>query len=177
MQKKDWIDAVLENLSRVEEDGAPAVEFLRTRRTPIGFFTKNAVTGPIWAAAGAVWAPNGGIYLNARHFPFETTSPADAGVLSLFVHEVKHLQQGPVTALSVYGELEAWQLGFRVFQRLTGQPHHPVIEKMMALPLNWDRDVLQQARLLMLEYAGKGYRADLLPLYPLHREIRYWLKA
>jgi hypothetical protein len=27
----------------------------------------------------------------------------------------------------------------------------------------------------MQAYAGKGYRADLLPLFPLHREIQYFL--
>jgi hypothetical protein len=170
MRKTDWIHAVLESLSRLDEYGAPSVEFLRIHRTPIGFLKQNAATG-------AIWTPNGGIYLNAKHYPFETTRPDDPGVLSLMVHEIQHLRQGPLTALSVYGELEAWQLGFRVYQRLTGQPHHPAIEKMMSLPLGWDRDVLKQARAFMLEYAGKGYRADLLPLYPLGKEIRYWLKV
>ena len=169
MKKTDWLNAVFENLSQLEEYGAPTVEFLRVHRTPVGFFKQNAATG-------AIWAVNGGIYLNSKHYQLEKIRPDDPGVLSLMVHEVKHLQQGPLTALSVYGEQEAWQLGFRVYQRLTGQPYHPVIEKIMSLPLGWDRDVLKQARAYMLEYAGKGYRADLLPLYPLGKELRYWLK-
>jgi 23S rRNA G2069 N7-methylase RlmK/C1962 C5-methylase RlmI len=28
---------------------------------------------------------------------------------------------------------------------------------------------------LMQSYAGKGYRVDLLPLFPLDKEIKYWL--
>jgi hypothetical protein len=52
---------------------------------------------------------------------------------------------------------------------------HPSIEKLLALPLSWDRAVLGQACRLMQEYAGKGYRADLLPYYPLGKEIRYRL--
>jgi hypothetical protein len=27
----------------------------------------------------------------------------------------------------------------------------------------------------MQAYAGKGYRVDLLPLFPIGREIRYWV--
>jgi hypothetical protein len=34
---------------------------------------------------------------------------------------------------------------------------------------------MKQAVTLMQADAGKGYRADLLPLYPLGREIKYWI--
>jgi hypothetical protein len=45
----------------------------------------------------------------------------------------------------------------------------------MTLPWNWDRDVLSRARALMQAYAGKRYRVDLLPLYPLPVEIKFRL--
>ena len=45
----------------------------------------------------------------------------------------------------------------------------------MALPLGYDRHVLREAACLMQAYAGKGYRVDLLPLFPLPREIKYWV--
>ena len=45
----------------------------------------------------------------------------------------------------------------------------------MTLPLEYDRDVLKKAATLMQAYAGKGYRIDLLPLYPLGRELKYRL--
>jgi len=35
--------------------------------------------------------------------------------------------------------------------------------------------VLKQAQGLMQDFAGKGYRSDLLPLYPIGKEIRYRL--
>jgi len=35
--------------------------------------------------------------------------------------------------------------------------------------------MLKKAANLMQDYAGKGYRVDLLPLYPLGREIQYWV--
>jgi hypothetical protein len=85
------------------------------------------------------------------------------------------LQQGIVVALSVYGELEAWQLQFRLYHTLTNAKMHTAIAEMLSLPLNWDRNVLQRARELMQDYAGKGYRADLLPLYPIGKEISYRL--
>jgi hypothetical protein len=38
-----------------------------------------------------------------------------------------------------------------------------------------DRENLQCARQLMTQMAGKSYGANLLPLYPIHMEIKYWL--
>jgi hypothetical protein len=97
-------------------------------------------------------------------------------MLTLLIHEVKHLQQGLFLAFSVYGELEAWQLQFRLYHQTTGKPMHPAIAEMLSLPLSYDRAILRRARDLMQAYAGKGYRADLLPLFPLGKEIKYWLK-
>lgn len=167
-----WTNSILETLSRVDE---PCVQYLRSHRTKIGFSRQSASTG-------AIWFIDGNIYLNSRYYNPQTATN-DPHLLSLMVHEVRHLQQGLFTALSVYGELEAWQLGFRVYQNLTGQlplgggnnPHFAVLE-IISLPLNWDRQVLRRAQILMQEYAGKGYRADLLPLYPLGKEIKYWLR-
>jgi hypothetical protein len=45
----------------------------------------------------------------------------------------------------------------------------------MTLPLEYDREVLRKAATLMQQYAGKGYRVDLLPLFPAGREIKYWV--
>jgi len=108
-----------------------------------------------------------------RHYSYETPLD-DLRVKTLIIHEARHLQQGMVTALSVYGELDAWQLEFGIYHRVQGQYPHPVIAELMTLPLKYDRGVLKKAAVLMQAYAGKGYRVDLLPLYPLDREIRYW---
>jgi hypothetical protein len=71
--------------------------------------------------------------------------------------------------------LEAWQLQFRLYHQLIDKPMHPAIAELLSLPLEYDRVVLRRAVPLMQAYAGKGYRADLLPLYPLGREIKYWV--
>jgi len=167
-----WNNSILETLSRVDED---CVAYLRSHRTKIGFSRQSASTG-------AICIIDRNNNLNSRDYTPQT-APNDPHLLALMVHEVRHLQQGFFTALSVYGELEAWQLGFRVYQNLTGHlplgqgynPHAAVLE-IMSLPLNWDRQVLRRAQILMQVYAGKGYRSDLLPLYPLGKEIKYWLK-
>ena len=170
--RTDWTNSILDILSRADE---PCVQYLRSHQTKIGFSHQPASTG-------AIWFIDGNIYLNSRYYNLKT-APNDPHLLSLMVHEVRHLQQGFFTALSVYGELEAWQLGFRVYQTLTGHlplgrgdnPYAALLE-LMSLPHGWERPVLRRAQILMREYAGKGYRADLLPLYPFGKEIKYWLK-
>lgn len=167
MTRAAWSQNLLLSLEGFSEEGRVAASFLRKRKTYIGF----------WKArknVGAFWTPLKTIHLNTTHYSL-VTNPADPHVLTLLIHEVKHLQQGLVTALSVYGELEAWQLQFRLYHQKTNAKMHPAIEKLLSLPLGWDREVLMQARTLMQEYAGKGYRVDLLPLYPLGKEILYRL--
>jgi hypothetical protein len=167
MNQTLWKINLLESLDQMGEAGRDSAKYLRDHRTHIGFrrVRKNV---------GAFWTVMKTIHLNTVHYSPET-DPADPRVLTLLIHEVKHLQQGMITALSVYGELEAWQLQFRLYHQMTNVKMHKAIEEMLSLPWGWDRAVLRRARALMKEYAGRGYRADLLPLYPLGREIRYRL--
>ena len=167
MTRAAWNQNLLLSPEQFGEEGRIAASYLRTHKTYIGF----------WKArkhVGAFWTPLRTIHLNTEYYSL-ATNPADPRTLTLLIHEVKHLQQGLVTALSVYGELEAWQLQFRLYHQKTDAKMHPVIEKLLSLPLSWDRAVLKQAQVLMQDFAGKGYRADLLPLYPLGKEIRYRL--
>lgn len=167
MTRAAWNQNLLLSLEQFGEEGRIAASFLRRRKTFIGF----------WKArkhVGAFWTPLRTIHLNTAHYSLQTDS-ADPRMLTLLIHEVKHLQQGLVTALSVYGELEAWQLQFRLYHQKTDAKMHPAIEKLLSLPLSWDREVLKQAVIFMQEFAGKGYRADLLPLYPFGKEIRFRL--
>lgn len=165
MTRETWKQNLLLSLEGVGEEGRVAASYLRAHKTYIGFWQVRENVGAFWTALGT-------IHLNTLHYSLET-NPSDLRVLTLPIHEVKHLQQGFVTALSVYGELEAWQLQFRLFHQMTKAKMHPAIEKLMSLPFGYDRAVLMQAREFMQEYAGKGYRVDLLPLFPFGREIRY----
>ena len=123
--------------------------------------------------SGAAWTLAGNIHLNARDYSVDT-KPDNPGMLSLVVHEVHHLRQGFLTALSVYGELDAWQVGFNFYKNMTNSSLNPILQELLDLPLGFSRDVLREAAKLMKAYSP-GYRIDLLPLYPIYREIAWWL--
>ena len=166
MEHEVWKEKLFEAVSGLGEEGCAAVDFLRARRAKIGF----KIVRP---NVGAFWTVFGNIRLNSHYYSYET-SLDDLRIRTLIIHEARHLQQGLVTALSVYGELDAWQLEFGIYHRVKGRYPHAAIAELMQLPLGYDRPVLKKAAELMQDYAGKGYRIDLLPLYPLGREIRYW---
>ena len=162
-----WQENLLKAVAGLGEEGRVASEFLRNRRTKIGFYK-------VGESAGAFWTPFNLICLNSFYYSRET--PFDNLKLkTLIIHEAWHLQQGYMRALSVFGELEAWQLEFRVYHNMMGRYPHPAISELMTLPLEYDRVVLKQAASCMQAYAGKGYRIDLYPIYPIPREIRYWI--
>lgn len=167
MELFDWKNAVLEKLSTAGGLGQDSAEFIRERKVQVKFRRYSKSTGARWF----LWRQ---ITLNTRHYSLDT-SLDDPGMLSLLVHEVHHLKQGMLAALSVYGELDAWQVGYRFYKTFKGGTLHPAIEELLSLPLSWDRNVLCRAAELMQVYAGKGYHINWLPLYPLHKEVAYWL--
>jgi hypothetical protein len=164
----DWLNKLFEQLANAGEDALASVRYMRERGTKVGFKQARPNVGAFWT----IW---GNIILNTHHYSYET-SLTDPYFLSLIVHEVRHLQQGFIKALSVYGELDAWQVGFRTYRNVAGRyPQHPAALELVQLPWGWDRVVLQRGRQLMQDFSGKGYRIDLLPLYPLPAEVRYRL--
>ena len=167
MEHQVWKENLLDAVAQLGAEGRSAVEFLRARQTKIGF-------RKVRPNVGAFWTPLGNINLNSRYYTYET--PFDElRIKTLVIHEARHLQQGLVVALSVYGELDAWQLEFGIYHRIKGKYPHAAIAELMKLPLGYDRAVLKEAAYLMQTYAGKGYRVDLLPFFPLPREIKYWV--
>ena len=167
MEHQLWKENLLDAVTQLGEEGRSAVEFLRTRQTKIGF-------KQVRPNVGAFWTVFGNIHLNSLYYTYETPFD-DLRIKTLIIHEARHLQQGLIVALSVYGELDAWQLEFGIYHRIKGKYPHPAVAELMDLPLGYDRSVLQEAARLMQDYAGKGYRVDLLPLFPLPREIKYWI--
>jgi hypothetical protein len=165
MQKADWLQQYLDKVAGTSDEGREAVNYIRSRKTRVGF-------KKVRESVGAFWTVFGNIRLNSVHHTYESTL-TNPRAWTLLIHEVRHLQQGMLTALSVYGELDAWQREFRVYQKITGRQLHATLVEILALPLSWDRGKLRRARELMQVFAGKGYRVDLLPLYPLHKEITY----
>jgi predicted SprT family Zn-dependent metalloprotease len=150
------LDKLLARLDETGPEGRATRDFLRARRVRVGL--RPQPTGARWTALG--------------HIQLNPSTVADeAYALSLIVHEVRHLRQGIFGALSVRGELEAWQEQFAYLKSLTGRysaspSHEAIIEEMMTLSPDSRAD-MQRARALMREYAGPKYRIDLLPLFPL----------
>lgn len=162
----DWTELVLQKLDSAGVEGHATAEYLRAHRTRIGFRDQGL-------ASSAMWWVDRNIYVNPRKYP-RTSDPGDPYLLSLIVHETVHLQQGLLTALSVYGELQAWQVGFAFLRKLDSARLNPVAVEILTLPFGWDRAILKLASLWMVRY-NPHYRINRLPLYPLHREIWYTL--
>jgi predicted SprT family Zn-dependent metalloprotease len=156
------LEKLLARLDETGPEGRAARDYLVGRRVRVGLRPQ---------PTGARWTIFGRIELNPSQLANE------AFALSLIVHEVRHLKQGLFGALSVRGELEAWQEQFAFLKSLTGRyaaspRHNAIIEELMTLSLN-SRTDLQRARVRMREYAGKKYRINWLPLYPLVGVIRF----
>jgi hypothetical protein len=158
---------LLDRVCDVGDEGRETMQYIRTHRTKIGFKRVRPNVGAFWTVFGT-------INLNAQYYSYATPLD-DLRLRTLIIHEARHLQQGIITALSVYGELDAWQLEFGIYHRIKGNYPHQVIAELMSLPLEYDRDVLKKAATLMQAYAGQGYRADLLPLFPAAQEVKYWV--
>ena len=156
-------DAVFKELAKHGPLGLESEAFMRQQKVRLKFRQQKN--------SGAAWTLTGNIHLNAHDYSINT-QPDNPVMLSLIVHEVHHLRQGLLTALSVYGELDAWQVGFNFYQSMTGSQLNAILQEILELPLVFSRDVLRQAAKLMKAYSP-GYRIDLLPLYPLHREVAW----
>lgn len=167
MQPSDWLEKYFEKVSLSSAEGWDAVEYVRARKIKVGMRRARK-------SVGAFWTLERKFFLNSLHFTPESVLE-NPRAWTVFVHEVRHLQQGALTALSIYGELEAWQVEFNLYKKLTGKILPTTLEKLLSLPLNLDRANLRRARKLMIQHAGKGYGANLLPLYPIHIEIQYWV--
>jgi hypothetical protein len=167
MQNSEWLEKYFEKVAQSSVEGREAVDYVRTRKIKVGMRRARK-------SVGAFWTLEGRFFLNAVHHTYESTLE-NPRAWTLFVHEVRHLQQGILTALSIFGELDAWQVEFNLYKKITGKTLHSALEELLSLPLDMDRDHLQHARELMMQYAGKSYGANWLPLYPIHKEIKYWV--
>jgi len=167
MEESVWLEQYLEKVASSSPEGRDAATYIRAHKTHIGI--KKARKN-----VSAFTTLFRRFYLNSRYFTQESALKSQRAWV-LFIHETLHLKQGFFTMLSIYGELEAWQLENRVYKQITGQTLRPIIEELLTLPFSMNRASLRRAREIMTEYAGKGYGANFLPLYPIHKEILYWV--
>jgi hypothetical protein len=159
MDNDSKLEDLLKRLEATGPEGRAARDFLRARGIRVTLRPQ---------PTGARWTIFGHIELHPNQVDNE------AYALSLIVHEVRHLKQGFFGALSVRGELEAWQEQFAYLKSQTGQytaspRHNAVIEQLMTLSLDSRTDLIR-ARELIREYAGSKYRIHWLPLFPLGKK-------
>ena len=165
MHKAEWLEKYFDKVAESSEEGREAVSFVRANKIKVGLRRARK-------SVGAFWTLNRTFFLNTFYYSMES-SLENPRAWTIFVHEVHHLKQGVLTAVSVYGELDAWQVEFRLFKSLTGKTLKPELEELLTLPLNFERANLQRARKLMTKFAGFWYGAWILPLYPIDKEIKY----
>jgi hypothetical protein len=167
MKHSEWLEQYFQKVAESSEEGAEAVRFVRANNIRVGMRRARKSVGAFWTLGKA-------FYLNKVHYTMGSALK-NPRAWTLFVHEVRHLQQGTLTAMSIYGELDAWQVEFRLYKKLTGKTLKPELEELLALPLDYDRATLKRARHLMMKYAGFWYGAWILPSYPIHKEIIFWV--
>lgn len=169
IQEATWFERALAVLEESGPIGRVSVAYIRQHNTRLGFSKQHG--------SGASWFDwhrlRFGIFLNAD---YADKPPDDPWLCSLMAHEVKHLEHGLLEALSVRGELVAWQLQFDVLQQLSSTPPERAWHELRDLDPISHVD-LKRARKLIKTIGGPRYHIELLPLLPLPLEIAHRLKA
>lgn len=158
------IEQLLETLTQSGEAGRAARQYLDQKRVRVS--VRKQHTGARWT-----------IFRTIELSPACMHPKNELYAISLLVHEVHHLKQGFFKALSVHGELEAWQVQFRFYSEIAGREYpymREIIHELMELNIH-ERGHLQRAVKLMRKFAGKRYYVNWLPLFPILDEIHYWL--
>jgi hypothetical protein len=162
-----WFEQALAALREAGPVGGAIAATIRQRRIRLGFARQS--TGACWFDWRRL---RFGVFLNAD---YAGRRPGDVWLVALLAHETRHLEQGILEALSVRGELEAWQLQYDVLARLSAEPRDEAWQELRALDPTSRAD-LQRARALMRQLAGPAYRIYCLPLWPLPAEVGHQLK-
>jgi hypothetical protein len=163
-----WFEQALAALAGSGPTGQISAEYIEQRRISLGF-SRQKHTGASWFDWRRL---RRGIFLNARYAGRRSDDPT---LCALIAHEAKHQEQGMVEALSVRGELVAWQLQYDVLAGFSAAPSNHLWQQLLALQADSRAD-LEQARALMGQIAGPGYRIGWLPLWPLPAEVAHWMK-
>ena len=158
---------MLSTLSASGPSGRRTVNYIAAKNVKLSFAAQP--TGARWTPRGMLIGPKE-IQINPKQ-EASTKEARDAWSISLIAHEARHYEQGLFTALSVYGELEAWQLQMKVLRDLGVPPKNKQLLAIEKMKLSHDPKVLREAARLMKQY-DPNYRINLLPLNPLFFGIK-----
>ena len=161
---------VFQRLREAGPLGAEAASFIQEKKVKLGFYEQYK--------SGAGWT----LLRNITLAPGVKLDNPYA--LCLIIHEAYHLKQSILERLSMRGELLAWQHQERAYFELTekriydsGQAYGGTRkhwEELMQLSAD-SREDLKRAQDVTRKISP-DYRSYCLPLYPLPKEIGYFLK-
>ena len=140
LEEMNFREEVLSQFARIGGVGQETGRIIQIRNIHLKFRKQKH--------SAAAWTLSGNIHINIEQYS-DKNQTDNPFLLSLIVHETRHLQQGVLTALSVYGELDAWQVGFRFYKEISSSPLDPLIEKILLIPLDWSRGNLTEAASFM----------------------------
>jgi hypothetical protein len=151
-----WVRKVLDAMRTSGGVGEEKAKYIKEQG--IAFIPK--YKGANNAHWGSKWGWCGLKMDNTIHYPisWEKKPDNDPWVLSSFVHETVHLEQGVRTALSVYGELQAWQVGFQYYLSLSKTGVSRKVKELLNLPLSHEREILTQAKNLIIQDQNNGMK-------------------
>jgi RHS repeat-associated protein len=126
---------------------------------------------------GAKWTTDNNIVINSHGSDFTLlngilTSKYYESIAGLIAHEAKHLEQGWIVALSVYGEFEGWKVEQQVKNEMFGTVPRFGTTRYVVFntPLTHDPDTLGWVWRAMVGEQGWDYMVWLLPLNPLNHD-------
>jgi len=164
-----WQIQVVSDLWRAGPTCQHAARYLAEHDIQIGFAQQDASAARWWVDAQTrEWV----IQLDPDYYAMSEPSgtPAYAKALAAIVHEAMHLEQGPLLALSILGEVQAWKTDEAARSEL-GLPSNSLSHngehwaEVIDLPDSPTDEELERARIAMMAYSP-GYRAWALPLRP-----------
>lgn len=168
-QEAAWFERSKSALRDAGSVGRASWETITRKRMTLGF-SGQKYSGGMWFDWRRL---RFGIFVNTV---YADRSPEDPHMVALLAHEAKHREQGIVEALSVRGELVAWQLQYDVLKELSAEPTSAPWREIRSLDPAARQD-LKRARVLMKRIGGPGYRIEYLPLLPLPAEVVHCLKS
>jgi hypothetical protein len=163
---KDEAKILREMLRRGKEVAQNAVDYIVNNDVHI-ILDKHMYSG-----VGALWR-DGNIYINSTQGNDNFNSLGDLAnsgyyshLVGVVAHEAKHLEQGGMTANTVFGEFEGWKTELEVKGEMFQQvPRYGTARDMiLRTPLSHDPDVLGMVWRGMVADQGFDYGVWILPL-------------
>jgi hypothetical protein len=175
-----WTQTILHNLESAGSVGSRTADYIF--KNSVKIFTINNTATNMW------WRPKFGVKgLQIRNTLYVSKFIADKEAndpwaLMLFVHETRHLEQGFRKAFSVYGELEAWQVGYNFYKTLPDHGYiRQFVEELLKIPLSHDKGALREAKNLINldQNGGMSFMYEAKSVIKKERSFNdvYWINA